>query len=81
MNYPVWDLPVAHGLLIAVVAITHVFVSHFAVGGGLYLVITEHLARRRNDTALMDTLHGHTRFFMLLTLQGAGRLSAPAAMR
>ena len=40
MNYPVWDIP-ASGLLIAFIAIVHVFVSHFAVGGGLYLVLTE----------------------------------------
>ena len=68
MNYPVWDLPFAHGILIAVVAILHVYVSHFAVGGGLYLVVVEHLARRRNDTVLLGTLQRHSRFFMLLTL-------------
>ena len=36
MNYPVWDVAFGAGLLIAVVAILHVFVSHFAVGGGLF---------------------------------------------
>ena len=45
MHYPVWDLPFAHGLLIAVVAVVHVFIAHIAVGGGLYLVLTETLAR------------------------------------
>ena len=45
MNYPIWDLP-ASGLLIAFVAILHVFVSHFAVGGGLFLVLLERRARR-----------------------------------
>ncbi|MCK7482119.1 MAG: hypothetical protein M0C28_36935 [Candidatus Moduliflexus flocculans] len=40
MNYPVWELP-APGLLIAAVAIVHVFISHFAVGGGLFLVLAE----------------------------------------
>ena len=68
MNYPVWDLPFAHGLLIAVVAILHVYVSHFAVGGGLYLVVVEHLARKRNDQVLLGTLQRHSRFFVLLTL-------------
>ena len=34
MNYPIWELP-APGLLIAAVAIVHVFIAHFAVGGGL----------------------------------------------
>ena len=50
MNYPVWDIP-ASGLLIAVIAILHVFVSHFAVGGGLYLVLVERKARRDGDDA------------------------------
>ena len=42
MNYPIWELPfIGGGLLIAAVAVVHVFVSHFAVGGGLFLVLTE----------------------------------------
>ena len=67
MNYPIWDLP-ASGLLIAFVAIVHVFVSHFAVGGGLFLVLTERKARRESDAALLDYVKSHTRFFVLLTL-------------
>lgn len=67
MNYPLWELP-ASGLLIAVVAILHVFVSHFAVGGGLFLVVTERKARRENDGELLDYLRRHSRFFILLTL-------------
>ena len=67
MNYPQWDLP-ASGLLIAVVAILHVFVSHFAVGGGLFLVVTEWKARRERDDALLDYVRRHSRFFVLLTL-------------
>ena len=55
MNYPVWDIP-ASGLLIALVATTHVFVSHFAVGGGLYLVLTERRARLAGDGPLLDYL-------------------------
>jgi len=47
MNYPVWYVPAfGGGLLIAMVAIVHVFVSHFAVGGGLYLVLAERKALR-----------------------------------
>lgn len=68
MQFPVWDLPLAHGLLIALVAVPHVFVAHIAVGGGLYLVITETLARRRNEKALLSVLELHSRFFVLLTL-------------
>ena len=67
MNYPLWELP-ASGLLIAIVAILHVFVSHFAVGGGLFLVVTELKARRENDAELLDYVRRHSRFFILLTL-------------
>ena len=68
MNYPVWDVAFGAGLLIAVVAILHVFVSHFAVGGGLFLVLTERKARRKNDAALLDWLKAHTKFFVLVTV-------------
>jgi mono/diheme cytochrome c family protein len=67
MNYPIWELPGA-GLLIAAVAVVHVFVSHFAVGGGLFLVVTERKARRENDAALLDYVRRLSRFFILLTL-------------
>ena len=68
MNYPVWDVSFGAGLLIALVAILHVFVSHFAVGGGLFLVLTERRARRTNDAALLNWLKAHTRFFVLVTV-------------
>jgi mono/diheme cytochrome c family protein len=68
MNYPVWDVAFGAGLLIAMVAILHVFVSHFAVGGGLFLVLTERRARRRNDAALLGWLKKHSKFFVLVTV-------------
>jgi mono/diheme cytochrome c family protein len=68
MNYPVWDVAFGAGLLIALVAILHVFVSHFAVGGGLFLVLTERKARRHNDRALLGWLKTHTKFFVLVTV-------------
>ncbi len=68
MNYPVWDVAFGAGMLIAIVAILHVFVSHFAVGGGLFLVVTERRARQRNDLALLAWLKRHTRFFVLATV-------------
>ena len=49
-------------------AILHVFVSHFAVGGGLFLVVTERKARRNNDLALLGWLKAHTKFFVLVTV-------------
>ncbi len=67
MNYPVWDVP-ASGLLIAAIGILHVFISHFAIGGGLFLVLTERKARREGDTALLGYVRAHSRFFAVLTL-------------
>jgi mono/diheme cytochrome c family protein/cytochrome bd-type quinol oxidase subunit 1 len=67
MNYPVWDVP-APGLLIAAVAIVHVFISHFAVGGGLYLVLTEWRARRDADQDVLAFLKTQSRAFVLVTL-------------
>jgi mono/diheme cytochrome c family protein len=67
MNYPLWDLP-APGLLVAAVAILHVFISHFAVGGGLFLVVAERKARREADHALLGFVRALSRGFVLLTL-------------
>jgi mono/diheme cytochrome c family protein/cytochrome bd-type quinol oxidase subunit 1 len=67
MNYPIWGLP-APGLLIAAVAIVHVFISHFAVGGGLFLVLAEKKARRDGDEGLLAFVRSLSRFFILLTL-------------
>jgi cytochrome bd-type quinol oxidase subunit 1/mono/diheme cytochrome c family protein len=68
MYYPVWEPFVANSILIAVVAILHVFVSHFAIGGGLYLVLAETTARRRNDLEHLAYVEKHSKFFVLLTL-------------
>ncbi|MCI0515793.1 c-type cytochrome [candidate division KSB1 bacterium] len=68
MNYPVWDVAFGAGLLMAIVSILHVFVSHFAVGGGLFLVLTEIRAYRQHDPALLDWLKKHTKFFVLVTV-------------
>jgi mono/diheme cytochrome c family protein len=67
MNFPIWGIP-GSGLLIALVAIVHVFISHFAVGGGLFLVLSERRARRDGDTAFLEYLKGLSRFFAVLTL-------------
>jgi cytochrome bd-type quinol oxidase subunit 1 len=69
MNFPVWDPPLlGGGILIGVVAILHVFVSHFAVGGGLFLVLTERRARRDEDRELLAYVQRHSLFFVLVTL-------------
>jgi len=68
MNYPFWDVPVAYGVLMAVIAVFHVFVSHFAIGGGLYLVVSEQLARKAGDTRRLEFLEKLSKFFVLVTL-------------
>ena len=69
MNYPVWQLEfLGGGFLIAVIAIIHVYIAQFAVGGGLFLVLTEHLARSRNSPGILDYVRKHTKFFLLLTM-------------
>jgi mono/diheme cytochrome c family protein len=54
MDYPVWNVAMGGGVLMAWVAITHVIVSHFAIGGGLVIVVTELLSVRRSDPELRD---------------------------
>ncbi len=69
MNYPVWYLPeVGGGLLIALIAILHVFVSHFAVGGGLYLIYAEKKGLREHRQDILAFTKRHARFFLLLTM-------------
>ncbi|MBE0576840.1 MAG: c-type cytochrome [Desulfuromonadales bacterium] len=73
MNYPVWYLPgIGGGFLIALIAVTHVFVSHFAVGGGLYLVLTERKGLRENRPEILAFTKSHTKFFLLLTMVFGG---------
>lgn len=68
MNYPIWIVPYLGGSwVIGIIAIIHVFLSHFAVGGGAFLALTEQLAYSRKSEAMYAYLRRHSRFFMLLT--------------
>ena len=50
MNYPFWDIPhIGSGWVIGMIAIFHVMISQFAVGGGLYLPLAERKAMRMAD--------------------------------
>ncbi len=69
MNYPVWDVPLlGGGLIIALIAIPHVFVSHFAIGGGIFLAWSERIALRDGNARLLDFLKRNSLFFVLITL-------------
>jgi hypothetical protein len=69
MNYPMWYLPdIGGGMLMALIAILHVFVSHFAVGGGLYLIYVEKKGLRENSAEILEFTRRHARFFLLVTM-------------
>jgi cytochrome bd-type quinol oxidase subunit 1 len=72
MNYPFWDIPhLGSGWVIGIIAIFHVMISQFAVGGGLYLPLAERKAMRIKDPQLraewLAQLARHSKFFLVLT--------------
>ncbi len=72
MNYPFWDIPhIGSGWVIGMIAIFHVMISQFAVGGGLYLPMAERKAMRMADketaTAWLNQLVSHSKFFLIVT--------------
>ncbi|MBS1796729.1 MAG: cytochrome ubiquinol oxidase subunit I [Acidobacteria bacterium] len=68
MNYPFWDVPIiGSGWVLGGIAIFHVMVSHFAVGGGLYLPLAERKARLEGRDDWLEVLKKHSKFFLVLT--------------
>ena len=68
MNYPFWNVPhIGSGWVIGLIAIFHVMISHFAVGGGLYLPMAERKALREGRRDWLVMLRGHSKFFLVLT--------------
>jgi cytochrome bd ubiquinol oxidase subunit I len=68
MNYPFLDIPViGSGWMIGIIAIIHILISHFAVGGGIFLVFAEikALKEKREDWKLR--LKAFSKFFLILT--------------
>ncbi|AGF78085.1 hypothetical protein UWK_01527 [Desulfocapsa sulfexigens DSM 10523] len=73
MNYPVWLLDAfGGGTLIALIAVVHVYVAHFAVGGGLFLVLTELKGLRENSPAILEYTKKHSRVFLLVSMVFGG---------
>jgi hypothetical protein len=69
MDYPIWNVPFfGGGVLIAWIAVIHVYVAHFAVGGGLFLPLTELKGHRENSPEILAYAKRHTLFFLLLTM-------------
>lgn len=73
MNYPIWEIPgIGGGTLIALIAVVHVYVSHLAVGGGLFIWLTDRKGFKENSTPIQDYVYKHTWFFLLLTMVFGG---------
>lgn len=58
MHYPDWYVPfLTSPMIIALIAVLHVVVSHYAVGGGLFLAVeTRHAYRTGNRDYLASLL-------------------------
>lgn len=69
MHYPWWYVPFVNGpMLIALIATIHVWVSLYAVGGGIFLAYETSFAYRKQNKPLLDYLQSHLRFFVLVTV-------------
>ena len=56
-------------MLMGIVAVAHVIVAHFAIGGGLVIAVTETLAVRRGDREMRELAR---RSSLVLILAGHG---------
>jgi len=69
MHYPWWNVPVLTApMLIALVAVLHIYVSQYAVGGGILLAIETARAHREEDGEALGYLKRHAWFFILVTV-------------
>ncbi|MDO4549834.1 MAG: cytochrome ubiquinol oxidase subunit I [Planctomycetia bacterium] len=69
MDYLWWYVPVITSpMLIALIATIHVIISHYAVGGGLFLAWELTHAYREKNEDYINYLHSHAKFFVLLTV-------------
>ena len=73
MNYPIWEITTIGGAsLIALISIVHVYVAHLAVGGGLFIWLTDLKGYRENNPQVHAYVKKHTWFFLLLTMVFGG---------
>lgn len=69
MHYPWWHVPfLTAPMLIAIVSVLHMFVSHYAVGGGLFLAVETRYAYRNQNRNYLAYLKDHAWFFILVTV-------------
>jgi len=67
MDYPIWNVAVGGGVLIGVIAVLHVVVSHFAVGGGIVMALAETRLAKRPDPALRALLKRSSLMLILVS--------------
>jgi cytochrome d ubiquinol oxidase subunit I len=72
MNYPFWEIPfLGSGWVIGIIAIFHMMIALFAVGGGLYLPMAERKAMQMPKGQLradwLNQLASFSKFFLVLT--------------
>ncbi|MBI9070943.1 MAG: hypothetical protein JEY94_05060 [Melioribacteraceae bacterium] len=73
MNYPIWELyELTSGTLVAIISVFHAFIAHLAVGGGLFLWLTDLKSTKENNLELTQYVRKHTKFFLLLTMVAGG---------
>lgn len=68
MNYPFWDVPIIGSVwVVGIIAIFHVTISHFAIGGAFYLLMAKRKALRENRQDWLEVIRRHAKFFLILT--------------
>lgn len=73
MNYPIWEVTAIGGpTLIAIIAVLHAYIAHLAVGGGLFLWLTDWKGYKDNDPLIHQYVKKHLWFFLLLTMVFGG---------
>ncbi len=69
MNYPIWLLEnIGGGTIIAWISILHVYVSHLAVGGGIFIWLLDWWSGKKGDSLIEDFLRQYNWVFLLVTM-------------
>jgi cytochrome bd-type quinol oxidase subunit 1 len=69
MHYPWWYVPfLTSPMLIALISVLHVVVSHYAVGGGIFLAAETRFAYKTDNKSYLAYLKDHAWFFILVTV-------------
>ncbi|MDO4587493.1 MAG: cytochrome ubiquinol oxidase subunit I [Planctomycetia bacterium] len=69
MHYPWFYVPgLTAPMIIAIVAVVHVLVAHYAVGGGILLALENRHSLRTKNEKYRSYWKKHVRFFVLLTV-------------